>query len=170
MFPVINQPNRGLEDTAFWPLQKRPNSASYPGWGPDRNGLWSDHPRQKWPLIRPTQTDFSSDQTIVRSKLRVRLKCARKLPLIRLLCARMSPPDQTIMRSNTTLIRLKCVQNSLISERIWTWKNSQLCYNVFTSWKLMFSEIYSTKEKPILKVMLMKRNPKCRKKTFRVCH
>ena len=28
---------------------------------------------------------------------------------------------------------------------------------------MMFSEIYSTKEKPIIKVLPFKRNPKCRK-------
>ena len=43
--------------------------ASQPGWGPDLNGLWSEHPRRKWLLIRLTQTDF---------------------PLIRLYCAQSS--------------------------------------------------------------------------------
>ena len=65
--------------------------ARYPGWGPDQNGFWSYRPRQKPPLIRPTQSDWSvlwldyraleapcalkvrsktsSDQTIVRSKV-----------------------------------------------------------------------------------------------------
>ena len=30
----------------------------------------------------------------------------------------------------------------------------------------MFSEIYSTEEKPIIKVLLIKRNPKCRKNSL----
>ena len=89
---------------------------AFPGWGPDRNGLWSDHPRQNWPLIRPSQTGLTSDQTRVRSKLRVHLECARKLPLIRLLCARMSPPDQTSGRLNPPLIRLKCARSRLWSD------------------------------------------------------
>ena len=49
----------------------------YPGWDRARNRLWSDHPRQVGPLIRPSQTEVTSDQTRMRSKIIVRSKCAR---------------------------------------------------------------------------------------------
>ena len=48
-----------------------------PGWGRARNRLWSDRPRQVGPLIRPSQTEVTSDQTSMRSKIIVRSKCAR---------------------------------------------------------------------------------------------
>ena len=59
--------------STLWPLPDK----YYPGWGRARNRLWSDRPRQVWPLIRPSQTEVTSDQTSVRSKIVVRSKCAR---------------------------------------------------------------------------------------------
>ena len=44
---------------------------------PSGSDPWSDRARRKLPLIRPSQTKVSSDQTNVRSKHRVRSKCAR---------------------------------------------------------------------------------------------
>ena len=49
----------------------------YPGLGRARNHLWSDLPRQVGPLVRPSQTEMTSDQTSMRSKIIVRSKCAR---------------------------------------------------------------------------------------------
>ena len=54
---------------------------------PDRSYLWSDRTRL-----------LSSDQTIVRSQLRVRLKYARSPNLIRLEWALDSASDQTDVR------------------------------------------------------------------------
>ena len=36
----------------------------HPGWGRARNRLWSGRPRQVGPLIRPSQTEVTSDQTV----------------------------------------------------------------------------------------------------------
>ena len=49
----------------------------HPGWGRAQNRLWSDRPRQVGPLIRLSQTEVTSDQTRMRSKIIVRSKCAR---------------------------------------------------------------------------------------------
>ena len=70
---------------------------------PDKSDLWSDQPRLNCLLIRL-------------SWLRVRLKCARKHSLIRLLFARNSYPNKTSVRSNLPLIRLTCARNSLWSD------------------------------------------------------
>ena len=44
---------------------------------PYQSDLWTDRPRTKLPLIRPSQTEVTSDQTRMRSKIIVRSKCAR---------------------------------------------------------------------------------------------
>ena len=121
-----------------------------PGWIPAiRPFVW----------IRPSQTDLSSDHPIVRSKLRLHLKCARKIPLIRLMWARIC------LWLDLSAVKIVLSENGFEHEKI-----SQYCYSIFISWKMMFYEIYSTKEKPILKVLQMNRNPKCRKKCYWLYH
>ena len=62
------------DDTDYFLCLKTEN---FPGWGRARNRLWSDRPRQVGPLIRPSQTEVTSDQTRMRSKIIVRSKFAR---------------------------------------------------------------------------------------------
>ena len=72
-----------------------------------RNCLWSDRPRQVWPLIRPSQAKITSDQTSVRSKIIVRSKCARSRlwPLIRQFPDQCPDEIQTIVQ---TKVRSNC--------------------------------------------------------------
>ena len=123
---------------------------------PDRSDLWSYH----------SQTEVTSDQTKVRSKHRVRSKCARnclwsdlsrrKGPLIRAKsdhrpddCAFKTTsdqtivrskvtPDQTIVRSKSPLIRLNCARNSLISEWFSLWTNFSVIYSFHKNWCLHY--------------------------------
>ena len=93
--------------------------------------------RSKSPLIRPSQTSGTSDQTVPdRSHLwsdecaledRCALEVRSNLPLIRLKCARNSlwsdwssleiAYDQTEVRSKSPLIRQKCARNHLWSDK-----------------------------------------------------
>ena len=92
----------------------------YPGWGRAQNRLWSDHPRQVGTLIRPSQTEVTSDQTSARSKIVVR----SKPPLIRRVPDRSDPWSdkfQTIVQtSSRPLSRLKCARN-VVPDHMHVW-------------------------------------------------
>ena len=39
-------------------------SRGCPGWGPDRNRLWSDRPRPKWPLFKQVPDHYSEKSSL----------------------------------------------------------------------------------------------------------
>ena len=146
---------------------------TFPGWGRAQNGLWSDRPRQVGPLIRPSQTEVTSDQTSMRSKIIVRSKWARsrlwsdeiqtEWPLIRQVPDHCPDEFQTTVQTRVHSKyspRLKCGRNHLWSENDFEHEQiSQNRYNIFIS-SIILSILYSTNKKPILKVLLMKINRK----------
>ena len=147
--------------------------------------LWCSAPprlrsRSKSPLIRPSQTSGTSDQTVPdRSDLwsdEYVLEVRSKQPLIRRVPDRSDPWSdkfQTNVQTKELLKycpRLKCGRNDLWSDKsafeiVWSENDfeyeqiSQYRYNIFIS-SIILSILNSTNKKPILKVMLMKVNRK----------
>ena len=137
---------------------------------PDESYLWSVPPRPKYPLIRlkcarntvcalsaqetvsdqtfPDRKDLWSDhnQTIVQTIVRpwpspspnhCSNDCALKITSDQTIVRSKVTPDQTIVRSKSP--------------------HRTNCYNIFILYKVMFALLYSSKEKTILKVLMLKK-------------
>ena len=136
--------------------------------------LWLDYRALEAQCALKVRLKTSSDQTILRSKV---------TPLIRSVCARIRlwsdwkaleiAYEQIKVRSKSPLIRLKCTPVYLLIDWsafkiVWSendFQNQQISQyrNILVSWKVMFSIIYSTNGKPILKLLPIKRKPMCQK-------
>ena len=135
----------------------------------------SDRVRRNLPLIRPFQINVTTDQTNMRSKHRVRLKCARnclwsdlsrrKGPLIRPKSDHCPDDYVTMAQTNSRpSSRRFCAQNHFWSDfcalKSHSWSDycaleitspHKFCYNIFISKKLMFALLSASKEKTSLK-------------------